>query len=151
MVAAGTARLVALAASLARASATVETPGWAFDVHGGFPPLPWGQSGRVQDATAIYFAGNASGFDSAYEAAAAARFGVVGIGWQVNNVPSNFSHEEGAEARTSRQLKAARPGVRTLVSRETEVITVFWDAARAAIADHPECASRRPAREALGG
>ena len=106
----------AYSAPASRASPqNVERPGWGFAKHGGFPPLPWGASGRPQDSTAVYFAGNASGLNNASEAAAQARFGIVGIGWQLNNQGSDFRHESKWEEMTARQLKSLRPGVRTMV------------------------------------
>ena len=79
------------------ASATgVERVGWAFAEHGGFPPTPtsWGRSGVVRDFTVAYFMGNASGPNNAAEVAAEARFGIAGIGWQINNKPGvhHFPH-----------------------------------------------------------
>ena len=49
-----------------------------------------------------------------------------------------------------RQLKGLRPGLRTLVTRDIEVITVLWDETRQAMAEHPEFflqdATGRPAQ-----
>ena len=69
--------------------------GWGFASHGGFPALPaaW-QSYSLQESTVGFFLGNASGMDSAAEEKAEVRLGVVGIGWQLNNIPSHYSHLE---------------------------------------------------------
>ena len=117
-----------------------EVPGWAFQKHGGRPPLPFSPSGAIRDVSVAYFLGNASGFDSAAEALAESRLGLVGIGWQINNVPSHDMHLEAAELATAKQIKALRPqkkggGVRVLVSRNTEVVSTFWDSVRAAFDD----------------
>ena len=97
--------------------------------------MPYALSGRLRDSSVGYFFGNASGYNSAEEAAAEAKFGLVGIGWQINNVLSNDSHLEAAEIKTASQLKILRPGVRVLASRNTEVVSIFWDSVRAAFAD----------------
>lgn len=60
-----------------------------------------------------------------------AKLGYVGIGWQLNNVPSHYSHLERYEVEEARRLKSLRPDVRVSVLRNTEVATVFWDSARA--------------------
>ena len=116
-------------------------PGWAFDARGGHPPLPTGwpaYSGVLRDSSVVYFAGNASGADSPSEIAAEARYGIAGLGWQLSNVPSNNSNLEHFEAATATALKAARPGVKVMVTRDTQVIGIFWNSTRAALAAHPE-------------
>ena len=59
----------------------------------------------------------------------------VGIGWQLNNIPSHYSHLEEYEIEEARALKALRPDVRVSVLRNTEVATVFWDSAKAKMYD----------------
>ena len=43
---------------------------------------------------AAYFVGNASGMDSEAELQGEIKLGYVGIGWQLNNIPSHYSHLE---------------------------------------------------------
>ena len=118
--------------------------GWGFAKGGGFPPLPagWaaaGYGGTLRDASVGFFLGNATGLDSPAELRAEVRFGVVGIGWQINNVPSHHSHLESFELETAAALKATRPGVRVMVTRESEATTTLYDGARAKMMD-PKCA-----------
>lgn len=109
-------------------------PGWGFTSHGGFPANPWA-SWAMNQSTAAYFVGNASGMDNPSELGAEIRLGYVGVGWQLNNKASNFSHLEKYELEEAARLKALRPGVRVGVLRNTEVATVFWDSARARMFD----------------
>lgn len=104
--------------------------GWGFDSHGGFPAVPWG-SFVMNKSTTAYFVGNASGMDSGLELTLEAKLGYVGIGWQINNIPSNDSHLEKYEIEEARNLKSLRPDIKVGVLRNTEVTTVFWDSARA--------------------
>lgn len=76
------------------------------------------------------FIGNASGMDNPTELASEARLGYVGIGWQLNNIPSNHSHLEVYEIEEARHLKAIRPDVRVSVLRNSQVGTTFWDGVR---------------------
>ena len=69
--------------------------------------------------------------DNPHELALEQRLGYVGIGWQLNNIPSHYSHLERYERLEAARLKALRPGVRVGVLRNTEVATVFWDSAKA--------------------
>jgi hypothetical protein len=59
----------------------------------------------------------------------------VGIGWQLNNIPSHYSHLEQYEIEEAKALKAVRPDVRVSVLRNSEVATVFWDSAKAKMYD----------------
>lgn len=125
------------AAAVVTAHASKDRPGWnvgwAFVSHGGFPALPAGwpqRSYRLNSSLVGYFLGNASGMNSAEEVRAEDRLGVVGIGWQINNIPSHHTHLEQFEEETARQLKAIRPDVKAMALRNTEVATVFWDAAK---------------------
>ena len=116
------------------------TPGWGFARQGGFPAMPpaWrGQqaSGRLAESFGAYFVGNASGMDSPAELAREARLGYVGVGWQLNNIPSHDSHLETWELEEARRLKQLRPGVKVGVLRNTEVATVFWDSANKTMHD----------------
>ncbi len=110
--------------------------GWGFASHGGFPPLPvaW-QTYSLERSTVGFFLGNASGMDSAAELRAEVRFGVVGVGWQVNNIPSNHSNLETFELEEARQLKALRAGVRVMLTRESEATTTLYNAAKAKMLD----------------
>ena len=123
-----------------------ERVGWAFAKHGGFPPTPasWGYSGVVRDWTVAYFMGNASGPNNAAEVAAQSRFGIAGIGWQINNKPGNYSHEEQYEAAAAKQIKTSRAAAKVMVTRDTQVVTYFWDSARAVMMEHPEYFLRDP-------
>ena len=62
------------------------TPGWGFQSHGGFPPVPWHRGGGgpavAMEAMAAYFVGNATGMDSPAELLRESRLGYVGIGVQ---------------------------------------------------------------------
>jgi len=63
------------------------------------------------------------------------QLGYVGIGWQLNNIPSHYSHLEKYELQEAANLKALRPDIRVSVLRNTEVATVFWDSAKAKMFD----------------
>ena len=124
------------------ATATVRGPsyasfdqvGWGFSAHGGFPVNPWA-SYQLNQSTVAYFVGNASGMDSVGEVEAEVKLGYLGIGWQLNNIPSHYSHLEAAEIAQAKVLRAARPDVRIGVLRNTEVATVFWDTAKKVMND----------------
>ncbi len=110
--------------------------GWGFAAHGGFPPLPAAFQGfSLERSTMGLFLGNASGMNSAEELSAEARFGFVGVGWQINNIPSNHSNLEQYELETARQLKALRPGVRVMLARESEATTTLYNLSRAKMLD----------------
>jgi hypothetical protein len=126
-------------------------PGWLFLAHGrplkpgpgsapsgrrhtiGYPPLPWAgfPTYNMAQSTAAWFVGNDTGLNSAVEIAAQARFGVIGIGWQLNMFGSGFAHLEQWEALTARAIKRASPTTRVLVSRNTELGNGIWDSVRA--------------------
>ena len=110
--------------------------GWGFVSHGGFPVLPkaW-QTYGLQDSTVGFFLGNASGMDSEDELKAEVRLGIVGIGWQLNNIPSNHSNLETFELEEAKRLKAARPGVKVMLSRESEATTTLYNSAKAKMFD----------------
>jgi hypothetical protein len=109
--------------------------GWGFQAHGGFPSNPWG-SYAMNLSTTAYFVGNASGMDSPSELGKEIKLGYVGIGWQLNNIPSHYSHLETFEKLEAKNLKALRPDVKVSVLRNTEVATVFWDNAKAVMFDN---------------
>jgi len=124
-------------------------PGWAFRAHSagglGYPPIPLDgyPTYSMQRSTAAYFLGNDTGLNSAAEYAAEAKFGIVGIGWQIGMRSLGWQHLEAAEVETARALKALNPEIKVLVSRNTEVATVVWDAVRPLLvppgpSQHPE-------------
>ena len=129
--------LLLLSAAPASAAEPGWKVGWGFESHGGFPSLPahW-RSYAMRDSVAGYFLGNASGLDSPDELAAEDRFRVVGIGWQLDNIPSHYSHLEQYEIAEATALKALRPDAKVMVLRNTEVATVFWDSAKAKMFDN---------------
>ena len=69
--------------------------------------------------------------NSEQELLAQSRFGIVGIGWQLNMRGSNWSHLEQAERTTARQLKALDPSVKVLVTRNTQAGLATLDSVRA--------------------
>lgn len=103
----------------------------------GFPQLPWQASWAMKGSTTSYFLGTATGLDPAKEAAAEAKLGYVGIGWQLDNIPDKFQHLEQAELAQAATLKAVRPGLRVGVTRNTVVACELWDSVRRAVAEYP--------------
>eukprot|EP01046_Picozoa_sp_COSAG06_P004024 COSAG06_NODE_163_length_21566_cov_9.641070_18_plen_382_part_00 len=112
--------------------------GWGFASRGGFPPLPpsW-RSFSLQRATVGYFMGNASGMDSTAELQAEAKLGIVGIGWQLNNIPSHHSNLEEYELQEAARLKALRGGssLRVMLTRESEATTTLYNSSKAKMMD----------------
>lgn len=110
--------------------------GWGFESHGGFPALPerW-QSYSLKHSTVGLFLGNASGMESAEELAAEVRFGIVGLGWQLNSIPSKHSNLEVYELEEAKRLKALRPGVRVMLTRESEATTTLYNRSKAKMLD----------------
>jgi hypothetical protein len=114
--------------------------GWGFIAHGGFPPLPasWDRANRtnttLSTSVVSYFLGNTTGMNSAAELEAQAKFGIVGIGWQLNQAdqPGKLSQYE---LQTARALKAIRPEIKVMVSRNTEAAAFFWDSCREKMQD----------------
>ena len=68
--------------------------------------------------------------DSAAEVRAEVRLGIVGIGWQINNIPSHHSNLEVFELEEARRLKAADPTVKVMLSRESEATTTLYNSSR---------------------
>ena len=103
------------------------------------PPLPKRmQSYQMNLSTVTYFIGNASGMDSPAELEAEARFGNVGVGWQIDGIPKQWAQGlEVVELAEAKRLKAIRPDVRVLVSRQSEVGTKMWNTVAALIASDP--------------
>jgi len=103
-----------------------------------FPALPCPPALPSCDAdrsAAQYFVGNASGMDSPRELGKEIQLGYVGIGWQLDNIPSHYSHLEKYEIEEAANLRKLRPDIRVSVLRNTEVVTVFWDSAKKAMFD----------------
>lgn len=68
--------------------------------------------------------------DSQHELDGELKLGYVGIGWQLNNIPSHYSHLETYEVEEAQILKKLRSTIKVSVLRNTEVATVFWDTAK---------------------
>ena len=109
--------------------ASAVSVGWGFVKHGGFPANPWA-SWQMNRSTTAYFVGNASGMDSTAELNGEVKLGYVGIGWQLDNIPSHYTNLEKYEIEEAKILKALRPDVRVSVLRNSEVATVFWKGAK---------------------
>ncbi len=111
-------------------------PGWAFAAHGkgglGYPPIPLAgyPTYAMAASTSAYFLGNDTGLNSAAENAAEAKFGIVGLGWQLSMRDADWRHLEKFEVSFASKIKAVNPKAKVLVSRNSEVGTVVWDAIR---------------------
>ena len=68
------------------------------------------RSWAMNRSVSCWFVGNATAANSNEEVAAEARFGTVGLGWQLRAISSNFSQLERWELAAARELKARRPG-----------------------------------------
>jgi hypothetical protein len=68
--------------------------------------------------------------DSPVELGGEVKLGYVGIGWQLDNIPSHYSNLEKYELLEAQRLKSLRPDVKVSVLRNTEVATVFWNSAK---------------------
>ena len=55
-----------------------------------FPPLPWPTSWALNTSTTGYFIGNDKALNSPSELDAEAKWGIIGIGWQLNAKASNW-------------------------------------------------------------
>ena len=108
------------------------------------PPLPKHmQSYQMNRSTVAYFIGNASGMDSSVELRSETRFGSVGVGWQIDGIPKKWAQGlEVVELAEAKRLKALRPDVRVLVSRQSEVGTKMWNTVSALIAGDPTNAKK---------
>jgi hypothetical protein len=110
-----------------RAGLPASVPGLGYpsmDLLDGYPT--W----SLNRSTVAYFLGNDTGLNNAEEMAAEARFGVVGLRWQLSMRDSNWSHLERWEAETVVAIKAINPDTQVLVSRNVQVGGVFWDSMR---------------------
>lgn len=96
------------------------------------------QTYQMNRSLVCYFVGNDTAGNSAEETAAEGRFGVVGIGWQLSAIASNFTHLEAYEVATARRLKAQFPEIKVMVTRNTDCGGLNWDIVKAALNAHPE-------------
>ena len=109
--------------------------GWGFKTHGGLPAMPFAMQRRyfLNQSVVGYFVANNTGLANEAELAAEAKLGIVGIGWNLDHLAtSQAGGLERYEVEQAAALKAARPDVTTMVLRNTEVVSTFWDAFRAA-------------------
>jgi hypothetical protein len=86
----------------------------------------------------VYFVGNDSAANSPAEDKAEERFGIVGVGWQLGAVASNFTRLEQHELATAKRLKARAPGIRIMVARNTDCGALNQNQVAAALKYHPE-------------
>ena len=63
------------------------------------------------------------------ELEAHAKFGVVGLGWQLNQAPAPGKLVQ-YELETAKALKVLRPDIKVFVSRNTKAAAYFWDSCR---------------------
>ena len=81
---------------------------------------------------------------------------MAAVGWELNNIPTNYTHLEAAEIATAKSLKALRPQIKIGVSRNTAVVTTFWDSARKVMSDPTTqdywllCGNRQPCTQKWG-
>ncbi len=81
---------------------------------------------------------------------------VAAVGWELNNIPANYTHLEEAEIATAKSLKALRPDMKVGVTRNTAVVTTFWDSAKRVMFDPATkdywllCGNRRPCEQKWG-
>ena len=61
------------------------------------------------------------------ETAGETRFGIVGVGWQLHAIASNMTHLEHWELAAAQELKAARPDIKVMVTRNTDCAGLNWD------------------------
>eukprot|EP00729_Bicosta_minor_P005769 gene5769-1170_t len=100
----------------------------------GYPPIPLDgyPTMMMNRSTVAYFLGNDTGLNSAAENMAQARFGIVGLGWQLamRNKETPWQHLEQWEVVTSAAIKAINPDAKVLVSRNVETSGIQWDHCR---------------------
>lgn len=110
--------------------------GWGFDKYNGLPLIPESvRTYQMNESVVSYFVGNDTGPNNAVETAAEARFGYSGIGWQMEMVSNNYRHLEQSEIKAAMAIKAINPKAKTMVLRNSEVVTLFWDSARKKMED----------------
>ena len=76
-----------------------------------------------------------TGLDSATELEYGAKLSYYGIGWELDNIPENYTHLEEAEIEEAKQLKAKNPALKVGVTRNSVVATTFWDTAKQKMED----------------
>ena len=93
----------------------------------GFPPIPLDgyPTYRMAASTAAYFLGNDTGLNNDAEIAAEARFGIVGLGWQLAMQKGPWRHLERWESQTAAAIKAVNPHAKVLVSRNAETAGIL--------------------------
>ena len=100
----------------------------------GYPPIPLDgyPTFQMNRSTSAYFLGNDTGLNSHAENVAEARFGIVGLGWQLamRNAQTPWAHLERWEAITANAIKAINPHTKVLVSRNVETSGIQWDHCR---------------------
>eukprot|EP01084_Bolivina_argentea_P289549 497233_1 len=84
-------------------------------------------------STAAWFIGNVTGLNNITELNAEAKYGCIGIGWEVNNIDSNFTNEDKSCNQTAISLKQINPFMQTLAPRNTECVGVIYNIIRKAI------------------
>jgi hypothetical protein len=85
-----------------------------------------------------YFVGNDTAANSPAEMAAEAQLGIVGVGWQLSAISSNFTGLEQHELALAHRLKVMVPGIRVMVARNTDCGAVNQDRVSAALESHPD-------------
>eukprot|EP01084_Bolivina_argentea_P185279 319512_1 len=107
--------------------------------YGWYPGNPFGNlpnpkaSYLMNLSTAAWFVGNDTGMNNINELNAEAKYGTIGIGWEINNKNSNCTHEDKWDEQTAIALKNINPNILTLAPRETECVGVAFDVIRNAI------------------
>jgi hypothetical protein len=104
------------------------------------PPLPWGRSLLelpVSASLVLFFTGNNSGPNSDALNQQLARFGHVGIGWQLtgSEPSSHVGHIEVVERTLAAQLRALSSRIHVFALRNDQVVSPLWDCARARMMD----------------
>ena len=128
----------------ATASSRPWTAGWGFAATGGIPPQPPHMRSYAINRTVLAtFVANNTGLANGAELAAEVKSGVVGIGWNLYHSKTGLDPQKpagplggGIEAYETQQaaaLKKLRPDVGVMVLRNTEVVSVFWTAAKKAM------------------
>ena len=62
----------------------------------------------------------------------------MGVGWQLRAIASNMTHLEQWELAAAQELKAARPDIKVMVTRNTDCAGLNWDLVKQAVKEHPE-------------
>jgi hypothetical protein len=131
---------VALLGLLGTAAGWSAGDGWPGSLSTTFNrPLPPSMaSWQMNRSTLCFFVGNETSSDSPAELRSEARFGTVGIGWQLANVQQNFSRVEAAELAAAKAIKELRSDALVMVTRNTDCAGGIYDSVKAALTTHPE-------------